>query len=85
MSFGDKVMKTSIYLKRDAHDQLLSEGVCRQLGIISYNPFAEPWRGGNKASLLVKEVKVPRVTVRLVTSLRLLSRTGAIVPVQVEN
>ena len=40
---------------------------------------------GKKALLLEKEVKVPRVTVRLVTSLRLLSRTSAIVPVQVKN
>lgn len=86
VSFGDKVMNTTLYLKRDAHDQLLlSEGVCRQLGIISYHPLAEPWRGGKKAFLLEKEVKVPQVTVRLVTSLRLLSRTGAIIPVQVEN
>ena len=63
VSLGDKVMKTAIYLKRGAHDQLLlSEGVCRQLGIISYPPFAEPWRRGKKALLLEKEVKVPRVT-----------------------
>ena len=32
-------MKTPIYVKIDAFDQLLlSEGVCRQLGIISYHP-----------------------------------------------
>ena len=32
-----------LYLKNDAHDQLLfSEGVCRQLGIIMHHTLAEP-------------------------------------------
>jgi hypothetical protein len=49
LSFGEKTMTTPIYLKMDAHDQLLlSEGVCRQLGIISYHPNVEIWRGGRK-------------------------------------
>ena len=82
VSFDDKVMETAIYLKRDANDQLLlSEGVCRQLGIISCHPSAEPWRGGKKVLLLEKEVKVPRVVI----SLCLLFCTSAIVSVQVEN
>lgn len=35
ISFGEKTMQTCVYVKMDAHDQLLlSEGVCRQLGII---------------------------------------------------
>ena len=39
ISFGDKTMQTPVYIKMNAHDQLLlSEGVCRQLGIISYHP-----------------------------------------------
>ena len=30
ISFGDKTMRTAVYIKMDAHDQLLlSEGVCR--------------------------------------------------------
>ena len=48
LSFGGKSMKTLVYMKNDAHDQLLlSEGVCRQLGIITYHPLhvAERWRG----------------------------------------
>ena len=33
----------------NAHDQLLlCEGVCRQLGIISYHPDVERWRGGRQ-------------------------------------
>ena len=39
IQFLDKAMNTPIYVKMDAHEQLLlSEGVCRQLGIISYHP-----------------------------------------------
>ncbi|KAL5481622.1 hypothetical protein EMCRGX_G021819 [Ephydatia muelleri] len=50
LSFEGKSMKTPVYLKNDAHDQLLlSEGVCRQLGIITYHHLAEPWRGSKKA------------------------------------
>ena len=39
VSFVDKAMQTAIYVKMDAHDDLLlSEGVCRQLGIVTYHP-----------------------------------------------
>ena len=39
VTFGDKTIGTRVYVKMDAHDELLlSEGVCRQLGIISYYP-----------------------------------------------
>ena len=39
VSFVDKTMQTAIYVKMDAHDDLLlSEGVCRQLGIVMYHP-----------------------------------------------
>ena len=42
-------MKTAVYIKMDAHDQLLlSEGACRQLGILRYHPSVEGWRGGKK-------------------------------------
>ena len=38
ITFGDKTMKTPVYIKMDAPDQLLlSEGVCRQLGIVNYH------------------------------------------------
>ena len=66
-------MKTPVYLNNDAHDQLLlSEGVCRQLGIITYHHLAEPWRGSKKADTCkskdhaVTDAKVPRVVVNLV-------------------
>ena len=38
-----------IYIKMDAYDQLLlSEGICRQLGMIQFHPHVESWRGGKK-------------------------------------
>lgn len=58
----------------DAGDQLLlSEGVCRQLEIVSYHPKVE----GEKGPLSRKQgesTKVPVVRVKLVDSLRLLAR-----------
>ena len=39
ITFQDKTLCTPVYLKMDTHDSLLlSEGVCHQLGIISYHP-----------------------------------------------
>ena len=53
-------MCTPVYIKMDAQDQLLlAEGVCRQLGIVSYHPEVETWRGGSKGK--DKTVTVPLV------------------------
>ena len=42
VTFKDMTMRTPVYIKMDAHDQLLlSEGVCRQLGILSYHNKVE--------------------------------------------
>ena len=39
ITFLDKTLHTPVYVKMDAPDSLLlSEGVCRQLGIVSYHP-----------------------------------------------
>jgi len=39
VTFEQRSMCTPVYLKMDAHDDLLlSEGLCRQLGIVSYHP-----------------------------------------------
>ena len=49
ISFAGTTMRTPVYVKMDAPDQLLlSEGVCRQLGIISYHPSVVQLKGGNK-------------------------------------
>ena len=45
ISFEEEKMKTSVYIKMDAYDQLLlSEGVCRQLGITIYHPDVYPFK-----------------------------------------
>ena len=90
VTFDDKCIKTLVYLKTDAIDQLLlSEGVCRQLGIIQYHPAAEPWRGKKRDLYQPPQspakVQVPRVTVNLVQALRLPSRKWVVVPVQVNH
>ena len=42
ISSGDYTMTTPVYIKMDAHDQvLLSEGVCQQRGIVHYHPSVE--------------------------------------------
>ena len=39
ITFDGKTMCTPVYIKMDAQDQLLlAEGVCQQLGIVSYHP-----------------------------------------------
>ena len=93
VTFDDKTMKTPVYLKMDAHDQLLlSEGVCRQLGIISYNPEVQTWRGGRKRppseqteKAKSNEAKIPTVRVRLLQSVRLLPHQAVVVQVQLDN
>ena len=42
ITFNDTAIKMPVYIKMDAHDQLLlSEGVCHQLGIIAYHADVE--------------------------------------------
>ena len=79
VEFLDKAMNTPIYIKMDAHEQLLlSEGVCRQLGIISYHPEVQafppkkesensPPLSGNSAN----PCQVPSVRVQLVQSVKI--------------
>ena len=81
VSFADKTLRTTVYIKMDAHDQLLlSEGVCRQLGIVSYHPSVSPRKGVKKSTALV-----PKVQVNLVQALRLPPNQGAVVPVRLEG
>ena len=43
IAFAGKALLTSVYVKMDAHDQLLlSEGVCSQLGILEYHKNVWP-------------------------------------------
>ena len=68
ITFKDKTMKTPIYLKMDAKEQLLlCEGVCRQLGIISYHPQVTPGDTCREDSAGY----VPTVRVQLVQTVKL--------------
>jgi hypothetical protein len=52
ITFDDKTMCTPVYIKMDAADQLLlSEGVCRQLGVVTFHPKVEQWRGHSKKTV----------------------------------
>ncbi|CAI8046512.1 hypothetical protein GBAR_LOCUS25737, partial [Geodia barretti] len=74
VTFQGKTMKTPIYLKMDAKESLLlSEGVCRQLGIVSYHPQVTP--GGNHSKeKITSDVLVPAVRVQLVETVKLKPR-----------
>ena len=82
ISFGEHTMRTPVYVKMDALDQLLlSEGVCRQLGIVSYHSSVERWRGGSRQGKSPQS-QVPTVRVNLVQSVRLLPHQSKVVEVQ---
>ena len=72
----------------DASEQLLlSEGVCRQLGIVSYHPEVHPAKAGRKVPNAEPEAgkvecHVPTVRVQLVQSLRLPPNQSAMVDVR---
>ena len=81
ISFEDRTLATTVYIKMDAADQLLlSEGVCRQLCIVTYHPPLVSRRAPK-----CKEVSiVPSVRVSLVQSLKLRPSQSALVPVQLD-
>ena len=66
--FDSKVLRTPIYIKMDAHDQLLlSEGVCSQLGIVEYHQNVWPGRklsdGGQDTPVVAaRQVRVLKTT-----------------------
>ena len=92
-AFSDKTMKTPIYIKMDAYDQLLlSEGMCRQLGIISYHPDVQAGPSEKSQSTrTTREFKSENVAtvltlrVLLLQSVHLPPRQSTFASVQVEN
>ena len=86
VAFEDKMLRTSIYVKTDAHDQLLLlEGVCRQL--VTYHENVERWRAARKPMQYnpkppIAEAKVLTVRVSLVQSVHLLPHQSAVVGVK---
>ena len=78
-------MCTPVYIKMDVVDQLLlAEGVCRQLGIVSYHADVEDSRGGSKQgeTHLDKTGTVPVVRVQ---SVRVLPYQSVLGTIQIDN
>ena len=72
ITFQGRSMKTPIYVKMDAKEELLlSEGVCRQLGIVSYHNVVTPGQSREAEKSVVGEVSVPAVRVQLVQMVKL--------------
>ena len=84
VTFCDKTMCTPVYIKMDAHNPLLlSEGVCNQLGIVSYHPDVGSEAPASTA--VSEEAVVPAVRVCLLRSVSVPARQCALVPVRVEG
>ena len=87
IEFSDKAMTTPVYVKMDAHEQLLlSEGVCRQLEIISYHPevqvFPPPKEKESGAKIADQPCQVPSVRVQLVKGVRVPPNRSVLVEAQ---
>ena len=84
VSFDDKTMHTSVYVKMDAYDDLLlSEGVCSQLGIVTYHAQV----GGNQSNTTVdtSTSSARSVRISLVDSLRLAPRSSTLASVKLDT
>ena len=87
ISFHDVTMRTPVYIKMDARDPLLlSEGVCHQLGIISYHPsvYPPPLTPAQTAGP-DQDTKVPAVRVQLVQTVRLPPLSATVTTVQLQD
>ena len=59
VSFKDCTITTDVYVKMDASEQLLlSEGVCQQLGIVTYHPEVDTQPQEVSTTVSVPAVKV---------------------------
>ena len=82
ITFLDKTLRTPVYVKMDAPDPLLlSEGVCRQLGIVSYHPSLST----DPAREVSTVAQMQSVRVRLVQAVRVPPLRSAIVQLAVEG
>ena len=80
ITFDNHTMSTPIYVKMDAHDPLLlSEGVCHQLGIITYHPSVAHPPATQSSS---PDAHVPTIRVKPISSIRIPPMKTTVVPVQ---
>ena len=83
VDFADKTMNTPIYVKMDAHDDLLlSEGICRHLGIVEYHPSVKSQMNNHTEEV---HSSAQSVRVSLVDSVRLEPRKETLVTVRVDS
>ena len=80
---ADITITTTVYIKMDVFDQLLlSEGVCRQLGLVTYHPSLVSRR---VPKLKEEAALVPSIRVSLVQSVKLAPSQSVLVPVRLES
>ena len=80
ITFQGKTIKTNVYIKMDAIDQLLlSEGVCHQLTIVTYHDsvFSQKTSKRGKSTTAAA---VPSIRVSLIQSFKLAPSQSALVP-----
>ena len=82
--FNEKMIHVPVYVKLDAKDySLLSQGVCRQLGILTYHPAVQPLkRIHQKLRVDSANAQEPIVQVKLVHSVKLVPFHSTVVSVQ---
>ena len=94
VEFGGKSMNTPVYVRREAKDQLLlSEGVCRQLSIVTYHPdvgllkdlVKDPHGSGVSGSEAQETARVPMVRVYLNKTINVLPHQSIGVSVRVDG
>ncbi len=82
IAFEDKTMCTPVYVKMDAPEQLLlSEGVCRQLGIVTYHPSL----GVGPSVDVSPMTQLQTVRIRLVDTVRIPPLQSAVVQLETEG
>ena len=85
VEFQDKAMKTPIYVKMDAPEGLLlSEGVCRQLGIIDYHPEVQSATESSGKEITKTAGAVQTVRIRLVQDVHLVPNECVTARVQLD-
>ena len=83
--FGERAITTPVYINMEAHDPLLlSEGVCCQLGIISYHPEVR-WSRKISVADPSREAVVPMVKVQLMESAKVLPQQSVQVTAKFEK
>ena len=76
ISFDGKSLRTPIYIKMDAHDQLLlAEGVCSQLGIVEYHKGVWPGRKIVMEAVQAQELESKDASILSVRQVRILRET----------